>query len=244
MSICAWLYLVVLAQDMASGDMSLMGMGKMGVMTMHTWNLKTFSLMFLMWCIMMVGMMVPSAAPMILLFALVTRKQSQSENPGLQITIFIISYLIVWSVFSALATTAQWALTEAALLTPMMVGSSQYLTIGLLLLCGLYQFSPLKRICLVKCRSPLSFLMANWQQGNMGALKMGLSHGAYCVGCCWLLMSLLFIGGVMNLVWVAMIAGLVLLEKLIPAGEWLGKLAGLTFLAVACFITLSTYTTL
>ena len=239
LSILSWIYLVVVARDMAAGDMSLMGMGKMGVMPMNHWTLTTFALALIMWCIMMIGMMVPSAAPMILLFALITRKQSPEGNPGPSIAIFIASYIVIWSIFSLLATLAQWALTEVALLSPMMVSNSNKLTIGLLLACGTYQLSPLKQACLGKCRSPLSFLMNNWQQGNIGALKMGLSHGAYCVGCCWLLMALLFVGGVMSLVWIAMIAGLALVEKVFPHGELLGKLGGVMLLTMASYMFLS-----
>ena len=204
LSLVSWIYLAILAADMAAGDMSLMGMEQMATMgqamtqTMSGWTLTTFVLMALMWWIMMVGMMVPSAAPMILLFAMITRKQARDENPGLRIALFTAAYLLIWSAFSVAATLAQWALTEAALVSPMMVGTSRWLTIGLLLACGIYQLTPLKQACLGKCRSPLSFLMTKWLPGNLGALKMGLSHGAYCVGCCWLLMALLFVGGVMN----------------------------------------------
>ena len=238
-SILAWIYLVVLARDMSAGDMSLMGMGKMGAMTMNHWTVTTFGLMLLMWWVMMVGMMVPSAAPMILLFAVVTRKQSKESNPGTPITIFIASYLVIWGVFSVLATVAQWALTELALLSSMMVGNSRNLTIGLLLACGIYQLSPMKQACLGKCRSPLFFLTSKWEPGNLGALKIGLSHGAYCVGCCWLLMALLFVGGVMNLIWVAIIAALVLAEKVLPHGDLLGKLIGIAMLTLAGYMFLS-----
>ena len=237
LSLVSWIYLAILAADMAAGDMSLMGMEQMATMgqamtqTMSGWTLTTFVLMALMWWIMMVGMMVPSAAPMILLFAMITRKQARDENPGLRIALFTAAYLLIWSAFSVAATLAQWALTEAALVSPMMVGTSRWLTIGLLLACGIYQLTPLKQACLGKCRSPLSFLMTKWLPGNLGALKMGLSHGAYCVGCCWLLMALLFVGGVMNLLWVALIAILVLGEKVMPRG-------GLAMLALAAYMIL------
>ena len=241
-SVLSWIYLAVLAIDMAEGDMSLMGqnmtIGSMEAMTatMNVWSLSTFALMFIMWWVMMVGMMVPSAAPMILLFALVTRKQAEAENPGRCIAIFTTTYLVVWGGFSVVATLAQWALTEATLLSPMMVGSSQWLTISLLVACGVYQLTPLKQACLSKCRSPLSLLMTKWHPGDLGAMKMGFSHGAYCLGCCWLLMSLLFVGGAMNLIWVALIAALVLVEKVLPHGNLLGKLGGIVMLALAALI--------
>ncbi len=243
LSILSWIYLVFLATDMAKGDMSIMGQmstGAMGAMTaaMAQWTLATFVLMLLMWWVMMVGMMMPSAAPMILLYATVTRKQAKGRNPGRPIAIFIAAYIIIWGGFSLLAALAQWALTEAALLSPMMAGTSRWLTIVLLAACGVYQLSPLKQACLGKCRSPLSFLMTRWQPGNLGALKMGLSHGAYCVGCCWLLMALLFVGGVMNLFWVATIAVLVLAEKVLPRGDLIGRLGGLAMLVLAAYMIL------
>ena len=232
LSLVSWIYLAILAADMAAGDMSLMGMEQMATMgqamtqTMSGWTLTTFVLMALMWWIMMVGMMVPSAAPMILLFAMITRKQARDENPGLRIALFTAAYLLIWSAFSVAATLAQWALTEAALVSPMMVGTSRWLTIGLLLACGIYQLTP------------LSFLMTKWLPGNLGALKMGLSHGAYCVGCCWLLMALLFVGGVMNLLWVALIAILVLGEKVMPRGDLAGKAGGIAMIALAAYMIL------
>ncbi|MDA1101526.1 MAG: DUF2182 domain-containing protein [Proteobacteria bacterium] len=245
LTVLSWIYLAVVAMDMAQGDMSLGGIGKMtpspiGAMTatMVQWSPTTFALMLVMWWVMMVGMMVPSAAPMILLFATVTRKQAAGENPGRRIALFTTAYLLIWGGFSLLAALAQWALTEAALLSPMMVGTSRFLTVGLLLACGAYQLSPLKQACLVKCRSPLSFLMTRWQGGDLGALKMGLSHGAYCVGCCWLLMPLLFVGGVMNLFWIALIAMLVLGEKIVPRGDLFGRLGGMAMLLLAACMML------
>ncbi len=242
LSILSWIYLAVLAKDMTQGDMSLMGMGHMvaGSMqeSMAQWTGSTFALMGVMWFVMMVGMMVPSAAPMILLFATITRKQARQASPGLRIAIFTGSYLFIWAVFSVAATFAQWALTEAALLSPMMVGTSQWLTVALLGACGVYQLTPLKQACLGKCRSPLGFLMRKWQPGDLGALKMGLSHGSYCLGCCWLLMGLLFVGGVMNLLWVALVAVLVLGEKILPRGDLFGKLGGGVMLALAAYMAL------
>lgn len=249
LTVLSWIYLVILAKDMAQGDMGLMGMGDLGGALggafggamggdLAHWSLTTFILMLVMWWVMMVGMMVPSAAPMILLFATITRKGAAGENPGRRIALFTATYLLVWGGFSLLATLAQWALTETALLSPMMVGTSRGLTIGLLGACGAYQLSPLKQACLGKCRSPLSFLMTRWRPGDLGALKMGLSHGAYCLGCCWLLMALLFIGGVMNLFWVAGIAVLVLGEKILPRGDFIGRLGGVGMLVLAAYMIL------
>ncbi len=240
LTVLSWIYLVSLANHMAQGDMSLTGAGTTGAMTaaLAQWTPSTFALMLVMWWVMMVGMMVPSAAPMILLFATVTRKAAGEENPGPRIAIFTATYLLVWAGFSLSATLAQWALSEATLLSPMMVASSKWLIIALLAAAGAYQLSPLKQACLGKCRSPLSFLMTRWQPGDLGAFKMGLSHGAYCLGCCWLLMALLFAGGVMNLFWVALIAVLVLAEKVLPRGDLIGRLGGVAMLALAAYMIL------
>lgn len=250
LTVLSWIYLAILAADMAAGDMSLMGgpdmaagklaNGRMGAMTasLAQWSPITFTLMLIMWSVMMVGMMLPSAAPMILLFAAITRKQARDENPALRISLFTATYLLIWAGFSLLATLAQWALTEAALLSPMMVGTSRALTVTLLAACGAYQLSPWKQACLGKCRSPLSFLMSHWQPGDLGALKMGFAHGAYCLGCCWLLMALLFLGGVMNLFWAALVAGLVLGEKVLPRGDFLGRLGGAAMLVLAAYLLL------
>jgi predicted metal-binding membrane protein len=137
-----------------------------------------------------------------------------------------MGYLVVWTGFSALAALAQWALHAEALLSPMMVSTSPVLGGALLIAAGLFQWTPLKHACLKHCRTPLSFLMTGWREGRPGAFGMGLKHGAYCAGCCWFLMALLFVAGVMNIWWVAAIAGFVLLEKAAPKGLWIGKVAG------------------
>jgi len=237
----AWLYLIVLSAGMARGDMSLMGMAPAmaeGAMTMtpQPWGPATFLLMLVMWWIMMVGMMVPSAAPMILLFARIQRKNLPTETPALRTALFTFAYGLLWLGFSLVATLLQWALSQAALLSPMMVSDSPYLGAVILVAAGLYQLTPLKRACLEHCRSPLSFLSHHWRQGNRGALQMGLVHGAYCVGCCWFLMALLFVGGVMNLLWVVAIAIFVLLEKATPQGAWLARGVGALMMVGAAFV--------
>jgi predicted metal-binding membrane protein len=141
--------------------------------------------------------------------------------------LFLLGYLIVWIGFSALAAVAQWILHATALLSPMMVSTSPILGGAILITAGAFQWTPLKNACLTHCRSPLNFLMTGWREGKRGALAMGLKHGAYCTGCCWFLMALLFVAGVMNLWWIAIIAGFVLLEKVAPRGLWVGKIAGL-----------------
>ncbi|MCH8999456.1 MAG: DUF2182 domain-containing protein [Proteobacteria bacterium] len=214
----AWVYLFAMATDM--GD------GAMAVLQVRPWGGLDFLLMFLMWAVMMVAMMVPGAAPMILLFAAVSRKQRERGRPFAPVGAFVAGYLAVWSAFSALATLSQWGLEQAALLSPMLVGTSPLLGGGLLIVAGIYQWTPLKHACLRHCRSPLHFLTHGMRKGAGGAFVMGLEHGAFCVGCCWVLMGLLFVGGVMNLLWVAAIAAFVLLEKVVPHGLLAGRLSG------------------
>jgi predicted metal-binding membrane protein len=183
--------------------------------------------LFLMWAEMMVAMMLPSAAPMILTFAAVNRKRREQEEPFVPAGIFVLGYLAIWTGFSVLAALAQWALHSTALLSPMMVSTSPVLGGTLLIMAGVFQWTPLKHACLRHCRSPLSFLITDWREGSGGAFIMGLKHGAYCTGCCWFLMALLFVAGVMNMWWVALIAIFVLLEKIAPKGLLIGKVTGL-----------------
>lgn len=238
-TLLAWVYLVILALDMATGDMSLMGMGRMAgavVMEPHPWSWVTFVLMALMWWVMMIGMMVPSAAPMILLFARVQRRSLPEENPGRRIGLFTLGYLLIWMVFSLGATVLQWWLGELALVSPMMASTSEMLGAAIFAGAGLYQLTPLKHACLAHCRAPIQFLSAQWRKGDLGAFYMGIHHGAYCVGCCWVLMALLFVGGVMNLLWIAVIAFFVLLEKLAPRGQWLARFSGAAMLGLAAIM--------
>jgi predicted metal-binding membrane protein len=172
-------------------------------------------------------MMIPSAAPMVLTFALVQRKRREQERPFVPTSIFLLGYLLVWTIFSALAAMAQWILHGKSLLSPMMTSNSSLLGGTLLIAAGTFQWTPLKNACLTHCRSPLSFLLTDWREGKFGALAMGLKHGAYCTGCCWFLMTLLFVAGVMNIGWIALIAAFVLLEKVVPRGLFIGKIAGI-----------------
>jgi predicted metal-binding membrane protein len=182
--------------------------------------------LFLMWAEMMVAMMVPSAAPMVLTFALVNRKRREQEQPYVRTGFFLLGYLVVWTAFSAIAAIAQWLLHAEALLSSRMVSTSPFVGGALLIAAGIFQWTPLKDRCLMQCRSPLNFLMTDWREGRRGALAMGLKHGVYCTGCCWFLMALLFVAGVMNVWWIGIIAGFVLVEKLAPKGLWIGRIAG------------------
>jgi len=219
----AWGYTIYLAQTNTATGMS-MGLAAGNV---RPWTGVDFSLMYLMWAVMMVAMMVPSAAPMILLFATVNRRRREQSGPFVSTGVFLSGYLVVWVGFALVATLGNWGLHQASLLTSMMGGtSSGYLGGALLLTAGIFQWSQLKYVCLTHCRSPLSFLMSDWKDGTGGAFKMGLQHGRYCLGCCWILMALLFVLGVMNLVWIAALAAFVLAEKVIPAGKTISKITG------------------
>jgi predicted metal-binding membrane protein len=179
----------------------------------------------LMWWLMMVAMMLPSAAPAMLLYARV-REMRGDDAAVAQTWVFLAGYLLVWLLFSIAAAAAQNLLTG-----PSMALDSRVAQGAFLLFAGLYQLSPLKSACLRQCRSPAQFLSRYWRPGIDGAIRLGVRHGAYCVGCCWLLMALLFVGGVMNLLWVVALAGLVAIEKLVPRGEWLARIAGVSFVA-------------
>jgi predicted metal-binding membrane protein len=177
-----------------------------------------FALTSVMWTIMMVGMMLPSAAPAILLYGALVRKNGERGTVLPAVWIFTSGYIAVWMGFSLVATLLQIALEQAALVTPMIASASNGLSAAILIAAGIYQWLPLKAACLNKCRNPLEIFVTRWHAGTSGAFRMGAEHGLFCVGCCWMLMLLLFVAGVMNLVWVALIASFVFVEKLLPAG--------------------------
>jgi predicted metal-binding membrane protein len=222
LSALAWAYLLALAWREPHRDMAM----AMAMPHMQAWGATEVLLTWVMWAVMMVAMMIPSAAPMILTFATINRRRRAQQGPFVPTTVFALGYLLVWGGFSVLATLAQWGLHTAALLSPMVASTSPMLGGLLLLAAGIFQWTPLKSTCLTQCRSPLGFIMTAWREGTWGALRMGLRHGGYCVGCCWVLMALLFVAGVMNLLWVAAIAALVLVEKVLPRGELVGRVAG------------------
>ena len=221
----AWAYTVYISEtSMDMGD----GMG-MAMADMRSWSAADFCLMFVMWAVMMVAMMAPSAAPMILMFAALNRRRREREAPYVPTAVFLAGYVIVWAAFSVAATLAgNWGLHQASLLSSMMGASTTgYLGGALLLAAGVFQWSPLKSACLKECRTPMGFLMTSWREGPGGALRMGLEHGAYCLGCCWALMLLLFVLGIMNLVWIAALAAFVLIEKVAPMPEWVSRGTGI-----------------
>jgi predicted metal-binding membrane protein len=222
----AWLYLFREAADMTA---AMAGMDR--AMVMPSKSAGDLLLLFVMWWVMMVGMMLPGVAPVILTFATVNRNRRARSEPYVPAALFAGGYLLAWAGFSLTATLAQWALERAALLSPMDMTTDSRLLAGLLFItAGLYQFTAVKLACLRFCRSPLDFVINHWRDGPGGALRMGIAHGLYCLGCCWILMLLLFVGGVMNLVWVAALAIVVLIEKL-TTGSWIGRLGGVLLAA-------------
>jgi predicted metal-binding membrane protein len=223
----AWGYLIYMAGTLQKTSMGV----DISMPSMQAWGLTDTSLTFIMWVVMMVAMMTPSALPVILMFRSISRTQHKGNEQLSSTWMFLLGYLVTWTVFSAAATLGQWGLHSAALLTPMMASASPLLGGALLVTAGVYQFTPFKDACLSHCRTPMGFLMAEWREGKRGALVMGMRHGLYCVGCCWLLMALLFVGGVMNLVWVALIAVYILVEKVVPARLWLSRIAGIAAIA-------------
>lgn len=244
----AWLYLLtgaglgVSARDMttlslfphraaqAMDGMDMRDMPGMAMPAPPTWGPGRWALTTAMWWTMMVAMMTSSAAPTILLYGQVRRHavaQGQAAVALAPTGAFTAGYLLVWFGFSTGAAALQWSLERSGLLSStMMASQSRWLSAALLIGAGAYQLSPLKGVCLRHCRSPAAFLSRHWRAGASGAIRLGALHGAYCVGCCWLLMALLFIGGAMNLAWIAALTLLVLAEKLVPGGPWIGRAAG------------------
>jgi predicted metal-binding membrane protein len=229
----AWIYLIYMDWGMRHMDV---GMNMVIMPAMQHWTAWDLALVFLMWVVMMVAMMIPAASPVILLFTEINRRRHEHQATLVSTGQFLLGYLTAWTGFSVLATLTQWALLTAALVSPMMQSTSKALGGGLLLGAGLFQFSRLKYACLAHCRSPMGFLATEWREGPRGAFGMGLKHGGYCLGCCWALMVLLFVFGVMNLLWVTLIRGVVLLEKITSANQSFSRLGGLVFIVWAAWV--------
>lgn len=216
----AWLYMLRMAWHMHGMQIA------MAMPHLHTWNVTDFLLTFCMWVVMMIAMMLPSAAPMVLTYATMYRRHRAQGMPFVSTGVFVSGYLLVWTGFSILASMVQWGLHHAALLSSAMGHTGPVLGGILLMAAGVFQWTPLKYVCLTQCRSPLGFFMTEWREGTWGTLRMGLHHGSYCLGCCWILMGLLFATGVMNLLWMVLITAFVLVEKVVPRGDLIGRLTG------------------
>jgi predicted metal-binding membrane protein len=206
------------------------------------WTMHYSLLMLIMWWVMMIAMMLPSATPMVLLYARVYRQaqsKRQVKSSSIPIPAFIAGYLLIWLVFSFAAVFLQWIFEQSKLMHGMMMWiTERHFSAGLLLIAGIYQFTPIKHACLKQCRSPVEFISRHWQQGNIGALTMGIHHGIFCLGCCWVLMLLLFFGGIMNLVWIAGLTIIVFVEKLLPFGEKFSQLIGILLCASGLWVML------
>ncbi|WP_082522243.1 DUF2182 domain-containing protein [Ramlibacter sp. Leaf400] len=222
-SVACWLFVAWLAIDMETP------LAQLAMPTSRAWTSANLLAVWAMWCVMMVAMMLPSALPMVLTFVQVARRNGEHGRARA----FVAAYGLVWLGFATAGTVAQWLLQRSGLVDPMAVSRSTGLTVLLLLLAGVYQFSPLKRACLRSCRTPLGFLLGHWRPGVRGAFSMGLRHGMLCLGCCWALMGLLFIGGMMNLSWVAALAIAVAIEKLAPGGERVATALGVGLIVAA-----------
>ena len=225
-TIVAWAYMIHEAYGMmCTGVCKCMGLAMAGPDTSE-WSAPQLLALFLMWSEMMVAMMLPSAAPMLLTFASINRSRREQHRALAPVSAFAAGYLFVWIGFSLVATLLQWALHSAALLSPVMALTNSRLAGTLLLVTGAFQFSPWKVACLARCANPLTFLFAGWREGTGGAMRMGLHQGLFCLGCCWALMLLLFVLGVMNILWIAALTVYVLFEKLLGRSVWFGRAAG------------------
>src|SRR5262245_1012706 len=242
MAALAWGYVLWLAtgMDMSGFRMIPAGIGIMAPAS-APWQTIEFLFVFAMWAVMMVGMMAPSAAPMILMYARVGRQAVSAGKPFAATGWFAAGYFLTWFGFSLAATFVQWRLEQAALLDSRMASASGVLGGIVLIAAGIYQWTPLKDVCLAQCQSPLQFLMRHGGfRGDVpGCLLLGFRHGSYCIGCCWVLMALLFVGGVMNVLWIALLALLVLLEKLTAVGRSVARAAGVACVAAGAWLLLS-----
>jgi len=239
----AWIGLVWLSNDMATAAMDMTGYrmipGQNLMMPASSpWQPVEFAYVFVMWVVMMIGMMVPSATPMILVHARAARQRAALGKPLAATAWFAGGYLLAWTTFSFAATLGQWALECASVLTPIVPASSRAFGGAVLVAAGLYQWTPLKAACLSQCQAPIAFILRHGglRSAPTGSLALGLRHGSYCVGCCWALMLLLFVLGVMNLLWIAALAILVMLEKVLPFGRAVARLAGLLFVALGAWM--------
>jgi predicted metal-binding membrane protein len=223
----AWLYIYLQMSPMDEVAMPV---------AFSPWTAADFALNVAIWWVMMPGMMLPSAAPMILTFATVNRRKRTRGRPFVQTAVFTTGYLTAWGLFGIAATLADWGLEQTALMSPMTQRLTPALGAALIVVAGVYQLTPFKYVCLTHCRSPFDFVLNHWRDGAVGALRMGFEHGLYCLGCCWFLMALLFAAGTMSLLWMAAITAFVLAEKLFPAGRWIARVSGLVMIAFGLYL--------
>ncbi len=223
-TVFCWIYMIHMAMNVTGTGMN------MTQPCLMNWGIGDIVHLFVMWTVMMAAMMLPAAAPMIMMFVTVNGQQGKTRPPLIPTWLFVLGYFSVWTAYSGLATLAQWGLHLSALLTHHMVITSPFLGGSLLLVAGVFQWTPFRDACMSKCRSPLGFIMTEWREGPAGAMIMGLKAGLYCVGCCWLLMILSFVLGVMNMIWMAALTAFMLLEK-VTDDQWISRTAGLILVA-------------
>ena len=235
LTLLAWAYLFHLHAQMAGATAHAGAMRAMGMSMHQPWTMPDVGFAFVMWVVMMAGMMSPSAVPVLLVVAKAASARGESSRTPV---VFGAGYFAVWTGFSAAATLAQWMLHDAALLSPSMAAVSPRVAGIVLVLAGLYQMTPEKRACLQHCRNPIDFLMMHWRPGAAGSFGLGVHHGWFCLGCCWALMIVLFAVGLMNLAWVAAISAVVLLEKTAWGGVALARITGLLLILVGGYSAL------
>lgn len=226
-----WIWVIAMARDMY-GPMT----GASAWMMSATWDSRRLLLLWAMWAVMMAGMMLPSATPIVLLYARTVRNRSSDSNPAKRIYALAAGYIFVWTLFSVGATVLQRVLARLFVMTPMMEPATPIAAAALLFIAGAYQLTPFKTACLAACRSPIHFLTSRWREGIGGAFRLGAEHGLYCLGCCWALMLLLFAGGVMNLTVILALTAWVAIEKLAPFGEQSARVSGALLLAVGVWL--------
>jgi predicted metal-binding membrane protein len=243
LSALAWSYMLWLSAGMTMGGMDMTGLRiipsgtALMVPAEQPWRGVEFVFVFAMWTVMMVGMMAPSAAPMVLIYARIGRQTEPHEAPFTATVWFAFGYFLVWTAFALLATLMHWAFERTALLDYAMAGTSNIVGGLLLVAAGSYQWTRVEDLCLVQCQKPFAFLMRNggFRSGASGSLMLGLRHGAYCVGCCWALMAVLLMAGVMSPLWIAVLALLILLEKVTPFGRRIASVAGMVLVAAGAW---------
>ena len=231
-----WSWIVAMARDMY-GPMT----GASAWMMTPQWDARHVLLLGTMWAVMMAGMMLPSAAPLLLLYGAAVRRRGAETKPAHQVYALAAGYLTMWSIFSLAATAAQRTLASLLIVSPMMTLTSPVVAAAVLFLAGIYQLTPLKSRCLRQCQSPLGFLMHHWRSGMRGAFRMGIDHGVYCLGCCWALMVLLFVGGVMNLTVIVALTAFVIFEKIGPFGVNTARVSGGLLIAGSAWMLLASH---
>lgn len=220
-----------------SADTDMVGPAGAAALMPHKSNVG-FATVLLMWMAMIAAMMAPATGPGLSAYLMLARRRCPERSTVPAASGFFAGYMTAWLSYAALGAFAQWTLSGAALLSPMGTSTSTWLSASIVAAAGLYQLTPLKRICVSRCRNPLLQLMGAWRDGVPGALQLGLKQGSWCIGCCWALMTLMFVVGLMNLVWMAVLAVFFLAEKLVPVRWQLDTAMGVLLLAAAAFLGL------